>query len=103
MLGILKPSGEREQPRIRRASAPVRLRPQRDSIDSVLPYTSSAVVMMGRFRQMGLFRFPGRADTVATLRALAQVGVEDLGEKVFRDLSGGQKQRVLMPRPRFRS
>ena len=72
--------------------------PQRDSIDSVLPYTASNVVMMGRYRRMGMLQFPGGADRQATLRALHQVGVENLAGKVFRQLSGGQKQRVLIAR-----
>ncbi len=99
MLGILKPSGG-TRTAMHPDGRPLRFGyvPQRDSIDSVLPYTSSAVVMMGRFRQMGLFRLPGRTDTGATLRALAQVGVESLADKAFRNLSGGQKQRVLIAR-----
>lgn len=72
--------------------------PQRDSIDSVLPYTAFAVVMMGRYRQMGFLRAPGSADQNAVRGALHQVGVKDLAGKAFRDLSGGQKQRVLIAR-----
>lgn len=72
--------------------------PQRDSIDSVIPYTARDVVMMGRYRQMGLLRFPGNADDLAVMHGLHQVGVEDLAGRVFRDLSGGQKQRVLIAR-----
>jgi manganese/zinc/iron transport system ATP- binding protein len=72
--------------------------PQRDSIDSVIPYTARDVVMMGRYRQMGLLRFPGNADDLAVMHGLHQVGVEDLARRVFRDLSGGQKQRVLIAR-----
>ena len=72
--------------------------PQRDAIDSVIPYTARDVVMMGRYRQMGLLRFPGNADDLAVMHGLRQVGVEDLAGRVFRDLSGGQKQRVLIAR-----
>jgi len=99
ILGVLKPlSGTRaaQHPDGR----PLRFGyvPQRDSIDSVLPYTASAVAMMGRFKQMGFLRFPGAADAAAVQRALRQVAAEDLAGKVFRDLSGGQKQRVLIAR-----
>lgn len=72
--------------------------PQRDAIDSVIPYTARDVVMMGRYREMGLLRLPGHADHLAVMHGLHQVGVEDLAGRVFRDLSGGQKQRVLIAR-----
>lgn len=72
--------------------------PQRDSIDSVIPYAARDVVMMGRYRDIGLLRLPGNADQLAVMHSLRQVGVEDLAGSVFRDLSGGQKQRVLIAR-----
>jgi ABC-type Mn2+/Zn2+ transport system ATPase subunit len=72
--------------------------PQRDAIDSVIPYTAQDVVMMGRYRDMGLLHVPRKADHLAVMRGLHQVGVEDLAGRVFRDLSGGQKQRVLIAR-----
>ncbi len=72
--------------------------PQRDRIDSVLPYTAADVVMMGRYRQIGMFRFPGKGEGGTVLHALHQAGIDDLAKKVFRDLSGGQKQRVLIAR-----
>jgi ABC-type Mn2+/Zn2+ transport system ATPase subunit len=72
--------------------------PQRDTIDYVLPYTVREVVMMGRYRQIGLLRRPGAKDRDVVGRSLAHVGVEGLAERPFRDLSGGQKQRVLIAR-----
>ncbi|MBP1691267.1 MAG: transporter-related protein [Bacteroidetes bacterium] len=72
--------------------------PQRDSIESVLPYTASDVVMMGRYRQIGFLHFPGKKEREIVLHALRQVGMDALAGKVFRDLSGGQKQRVLIAR-----
>lgn len=72
--------------------------PQRDAIDSVLPFTALDVVMMGRYRRVGPVRLPGEGDRTAALRSMEHVGVEGLAGRVFRDLSGGQKQRVLIAR-----
>ncbi len=72
--------------------------PQRDAIDSVLPFTAMDVVMMGRYRSAGPVRLPGESDRAAATRSLEHVGVEGLAGRVFRDLSGGQKQRVLIAR-----
>jgi ABC-type Mn2+/Zn2+ transport system ATPase subunit len=99
ILGTLKPQAGTVMAR-KADGRPLRFGyvPQRDSIDSVIPYTARNVVMMGRYRQMGLLRFPGNADDLAVMHGLHQVGVEDLAGRVFRDLSGGQKQRVLIAR-----
>ena len=72
--------------------------PQRDKIDSVLPYSVEEVVMMGRYREIGLLRRPGKADVEAVAESLRHVGIEGLRGRVFNDLSGGQKQRVLIGR-----
>jgi ABC-type Mn2+/Zn2+ transport system ATPase subunit len=72
--------------------------PQRDTIDDVLPYTVGEVVLMSRYRRIGLFRRPNHEDRAAVDRSLEHVGIADLRESLFRDLSGGQKQRVLIAR-----
>ncbi len=72
--------------------------PQRDSIDSLLPYTALEVVLMGRYRRRGLLRYPGAADRRAAASALRHAGIEHLAAAVFKDLSGGQKQRTLIAR-----
>jgi ABC-type Mn2+/Zn2+ transport system ATPase subunit len=72
--------------------------PQRDTIDQILPYTVEQVVMMGRYRQVGLFRRPGKADREAVAVSLSHVSIEDLAGKAFKELSGGQKQRTLIAR-----
>ncbi|MCC6397558.1 MAG: metal ABC transporter ATP-binding protein [Bacteroidetes bacterium] len=99
ILGTLPPrTGSRTA--VRPDGTPLRFGyvPQRDSIESVLPYTASDVVMMGRYRQIGFLRFPGRKERAMVLDALRQVGMDALAGRVFRDLSGGQKQRVLIAR-----
>jgi ABC-type Mn2+/Zn2+ transport system ATPase subunit len=72
--------------------------PQRDTIDYIMPYTVQEVVMMGRYRQIGLFRTPARADRDIVVESLRHVDIEDLRFRSFKDLSGGQKQRVLIAR-----
>jgi ABC-type Mn2+/Zn2+ transport system ATPase subunit len=72
--------------------------PQRDTIDDILPYTVQEVVMMGRYRQIGIFRRPQTADRDAVLESLQHVDIADLRHRAFKDLSGGQKQRVLIAR-----
>lgn len=72
--------------------------PQRDTIDYVLPYSVEEVVMMGRYRSMGLLRRPAPADRDAVRGSLADVAIEDLRGRTFKELSGGQKQRTLIAR-----
>lgn len=99
ILGTLKPiSGT-----VRIASGngrPVRFGyvPQRDTIDYVLPYTAREVVLMGRYRNIGLFRLPGKTDRAIVDDSLKHVEAEDFADVPFKDLSGGQKQRVLIAR-----
>jgi ABC-type Mn2+/Zn2+ transport system ATPase subunit len=99
ILGALKPlagSVEVRHP----ANRPLRFGyvPQRDTVDTVLPYTTAEVVMMGRFRQIGFLRRPGQADREAVRSSLAHVRLEDAAGRPFKDLSGGQKQRALIAR-----
>ncbi len=72
--------------------------PQRDTIDYIMPYTVQEVVMMGRYRQIGLFRRAGHEDLNIVIESLRHVDIEDLRFRSFKDLSGGQKQRALIAR-----
>ena len=72
--------------------------PQRDTIDYVLPYSAREVVLMGRYRQIGLLRRPGAEDRAIVTKALGYAGADAFAGHPFRDLSGGQKQRVLIAR-----
>jgi len=72
--------------------------PQRDTIDDILPYTVQEVVMMGRYRQIGIFHRPQKMDREVVMESLRHVDVADLQNRAFKDLSGGQKQRVLIAR-----
>jgi len=72
--------------------------PQRDTVDDVMPYTVEEVVMMGRYRQIGLVKRPGARDREIVLRCLQHVDIQTLRNTAFNELSGGQKQRTLIAR-----
>jgi ABC-type Mn2+/Zn2+ transport system ATPase subunit len=63
-----------------------------------MPYTVQEVVMMGRYRQIGIFHKPQTRDREIVLESLQHVDIADLRDRPFKDLSGGQKQRVLIAR-----
>lgn len=74
------------------------LLPQSAELDPDFPISLGQVVMQGRYRRLGLFRWPGRGDREAVRRALATVGLAELAGRRFGDLSGGQRQRGLLAR-----
>jgi ABC-type Mn2+/Zn2+ transport system ATPase subunit len=72
--------------------------PQREAVDWHFPLTVMDVALMGRVKEVGWLRRPGRADREAARAALAQVGLEALAGKPIADLSGGQQQRAFIAR-----
>jgi len=70
--------------------------PQRSQIDMNFPVTVSEVVMMGRIRQIGLFRWPSKQDWRDVRQALVRVGMHDLAGRQIGELSGGQQQRAFL-------
>src|SRR3972149_9739447 len=99
ILGILKP--QRGDIRVRgRSSERLRIGyvPQRDSIDPIMPFTVSDVVIMGRYGRLGMIRRPTSKDRAAAIEALKHVDLLDQAASSYRDLSGGQKQRTLIAR-----
>jgi ABC-type Mn2+/Zn2+ transport system ATPase subunit len=72
--------------------------PQRETLEYILPYSVEEVVMMGRYREIGLVRRPGTRDHDIVRESLEHVAAQDLRLRPFKDLSGGQKQRVLIAR-----
>lgn len=72
--------------------------PQSSEFDPDFPISLEQVVMQGRYRRLGLMRWPGRDDRAAVRRALETVGLADLAKRRFGELSGGQRQRGLLAR-----
>ncbi len=72
--------------------------PQRNRIDLNFPATVADVVMMGRVRRIGLFRWPAKQDHAVVKEALARVGMENFAKRQIGELSGGQQQRVFLAR-----
>lgn len=72
--------------------------PQRSEIDWRFPVTVADVVMMGRTKQIGLFRRPGMRDHAVVKASLQRVQAVHLADKQIGELSGGQQQRVFIAR-----
>lgn len=72
--------------------------PQIGRVDARFPVTASQVVMMGRYRGMGLGRLPRRRDREAVKSAMERLDIAHLARSPIDDLSGGQRQRVFLAR-----
>jgi ABC-type Mn2+/Zn2+ transport system ATPase subunit len=70
--------------------------PQRSQVDWNFPVTATEVVMMGRIRKLGFFRWPSRKDWEFVRQALDRVGMLAHGDRQIGELSGGQQQRVFL-------
>jgi len=70
--------------------------PQRSEVDWEFPVTVRDVVMMGRIRKIGLFRWPRRKDWQFIRQAMVSVGVDQLADRQIAELSGGQQQKVFL-------
>ncbi|GIW70882.1 MAG: manganese ABC transporter ATP-binding protein [Planctomycetota bacterium] len=95
LLGILPPlAGALE----RAAGVRCGYVPQRRALDPIFPLTVRDVVAMGRYPQLGLWGRLGREHRAAIERALAELEIEALADRPYRELSGGQQQRAIMAR-----
>lgn len=72
--------------------------PQKETVDWDFPITVLEVVLMGRYPQLGLFKWVRKADREAAANALKLLGIEDLADRQISELSGGQQQRVFIAR-----
>jgi manganese/zinc/iron transport system ATP- binding protein len=72
--------------------------PQTDTTDWDFPVTVREVVLMGRYRALGLFGRPKRQDRELVENALHTVSMTDYADRHIRQLSGGQQQRVFLAR-----
>ncbi len=72
--------------------------PQRSQVDWTFPVNVTDVVMMGRIRRIGFFRWPTRIDRRMVAEALSLVGLSESRRRQIGELSGGQQQRVFIAR-----
>lgn len=72
--------------------------PQSHALDWDFPVTVWDVVMMGRTRHIGWFRFPRPKDKAIVAAMLERVGMYEYRGRRLRELSGGQRQRVFIAR-----
>jgi len=72
--------------------------PQRASVDWDFPTTAIDVVLMGRFRHLGLLRRVSKAERARAEAALDRVGMAAFARRQIGQLSGGQRQRVILAR-----
>ena len=72
--------------------------PQQIEIDRTFPISVFDCVAMGLWREIGAWRAVDASRNQAIARALARVGLRDLGDRAIGALSGGQFQRVLFAR-----
>ncbi|MEL6643401.1 MAG: metal ABC transporter ATP-binding protein [Pseudomonadota bacterium] len=72
--------------------------PQRASVDWDFPTTVLDVVLMGRFRRVGLLGRLTGAHTDQARACLDRVGMTDFADRQIGQLSGGQQQRVFLAR-----
>jgi manganese/iron transport system ATP-binding protein len=70
--------------------------PQRAALNLDFPVSVAEVVMLGRIRDIGLLRWPGRSDWAKVEAALARVGMLDYRSRPIGALSAGQQQRVFL-------
>lgn len=101
MLGLLQPvkgnvqvlGGSPQEARSR-----IGYMPQYVDIDPHFPVSVKDIVLMGRLGNGHGFGRYTHEDKEAAARALAGVGLNDLGERHFSTLSGGQQRRLLIAR-----
>ncbi|MFQ5922082.1 MAG: metal ABC transporter ATP-binding protein, partial [Anaerolineales bacterium] len=67
--------------------------PQRSQVNLDFPVSVAEVVMMGRVREIGLFRWPSKSDWEKVDSALDRVGLASHRGKPIGALSAGQQQR----------
>lgn len=71
---------------------------QRSAVDWSFPLTVYDVVMMGRAREIGLFKRASQKDHDFVKQCLDLVGIGNLASRRINELSGGQQQRMFIAR-----
>ena len=72
--------------------------PQRSDVDWSFPITVRALVEMGRYPSLGLWKKFGRHDRDIVEKSLNALGMESLADRQISELSGGQQQRAFLAR-----
>lgn len=72
--------------------------PQRNEVDWNFPVVVRDVVMMGRYKDIGIFKRPGKEDKDIVEKSLKDIGMEAYADRQIGELSGGQQQRVFLAR-----
>lgn len=62
------------------------------------PFSVLDVVIMGRTAHLGMFASPTKKDTEIAEKALSDLGILYLKEKIYTEISGGERQMVLIAR-----
>ncbi len=83
---------------LRRVRQRIAYVPQRESVDWHFPITVRELVLMGRYGQLGLCRWPRKADRSAAEHYLEMVEMLPFADRQISELSGGQQQRVFFAR-----
>lgn len=71
---------------------------QYERINTRIPMSAWDVVMQGRVREIGWFRWPGRSDRETVRRALETVEMSAFRNAQITEMSGGQRKRVFIAR-----
>lgn len=72
--------------------------PQHQNIDPNFPATALDIVLMGRYRKTGFFRWPGEKDKKKAMEYMSMLAIDGLINTQYSQLSGGQQQRVSIAR-----
>ncbi len=72
--------------------------PQKDDVDWSFPATVMDIVLMGRYPYKKLFQRLNDNDRKIALKAIQDLGIEELKDRQIGQLSGGQQQRVFIAR-----
>lgn len=72
--------------------------PQSSSVDWDFPITVEEVVVMGTYKNLGLFKRVGRKEYEKAYEKLKFVGMYQYRNRQINELSGGQKQRMFLAR-----
>lgn len=101
IAGVLRPSAgaiSLDAAPLRSHASHIAFVPQREEVNWDFPVSARDVVLMGRYRQVGWFRRPTRADRQAADRALERLGLAGVADRHLSQFSGGQQQRIFLAR-----